>query len=97
MDMTKFKSREDAGFVAVSDQLWLWTNEIEESATQSRPAVPSTDTDIADVRATRIRRFGTADDTSSERVSVFSSAIDSGGGSVFQGNPSTTGNFTLNM
>ncbi|KAI9736938.1 MAG: hypothetical protein M1835_003291 [Candelina submexicana] len=36
MDMTKFSSANDAGYRAVSGQLWLWVNEIEEELQQNK-------------------------------------------------------------
>lgn len=40
MSMTKFSAADDAGYVRVHDQLWLWTSEIE---TAARKQATSTD------------------------------------------------------
>ncbi|KAI9715747.1 MAG: hypothetical protein M1812_005745 [Candelaria pacifica] len=36
MEMTKFSNAKDAGYQAVSDQLWLWVNDIESELEQSK-------------------------------------------------------------
>jgi len=93
MDMTKFKDKDDPEFQAVSGQLWIWTNEIEESAESMTDGAP----DIDSLRTARDKRFGTMKDIRREGDSVFASQINSGRGNVFQGNPSAEGDFTLNM
>jgi len=44
MDITRYSDPQDAGYRAVSDQLWLWVNdietEIEEDEKRGRPPKP---------------------------------------------------------
>jgi hypothetical protein len=42
MGMTKFGSNRDPGYVAVSQQLWLWIYTLEESKAQAQVASVST-------------------------------------------------------
>jgi len=84
MDMTKFSSAKDAGYVAVSDQLWLWADTLKKTETQF----------MEEIREGRNKKFGTMQDVGS---SVYSGSVNSGGGLVFQGNQSAGRDFNVNQ
>ena len=84
MDMTKFGSAKDAGYVAVSDQLWLWANTLKKTEAQCRE----------ETRERSNKEFGTKQDIGS---AVYSGSVNSGGGPVFQGNQSAGRDFNVNQ
>lgn len=58
MEMARFHGAQDPGYVAVSSQLWLWCNAIQES----RPSVET-------IREKRNRRFGELHDVAPTVIS----------------------------
>jgi len=97
MGMTKFRDEHDPGFVAVSSQLWLWTNEIEETNQSVRWETLTQDLDAIEARTVYGKTFRTIQGIKGGEAQVFASNIETGGGSVFQGNASAQGDFSLNM
>ncbi|KAI9697680.1 MAG: hypothetical protein M1836_004630 [Candelina mexicana] len=78
MDMTKFSSADDAGYRAVSDQLWLWVNEIEDEFRQNKEKLSKDRKPIPeDIRQGRERMMQEA---SSAGI------ISTGSGATFSGN-----------
>ncbi|KAI9781584.1 MAG: hypothetical protein M1835_004275 [Candelina submexicana] len=78
MDMSKFSGANDAGYRAVSDQLWLWVNEIEDELRQNKEKLSKDRKSIQeDIRQGRERMMQEA---SSAGI------ISTGSGATFSGN-----------
>lgn len=86
--MTKFSGAKDAGYVSISDQLWLWVNTVQNAADAQANAASALEVSAEEVRGVRNRRF---QDISNE--SHYSGSVYSGGGPVFQGNQSAGRDF----
>jgi protein SERAC1 len=95
MQMTKFSGTKDAGYVSVSDQLWLWVDTLQKEANAQAEAGSGLQMPAEEVRERRNRRFGTMQDVVSE--SQYSGSVNAGGGPVFQGNLSAGRDFNVNM
>ena len=91
MDMTRFSGPNDPGYQAVSGELWVWANEIEEHIAskklQAQPnkieQLPNSD----DIREKRGKKFATIADITGGGGSspVYSGNFNSGGGPIFAG------------
>ena len=66
MQMTKFGSSRDSGYVSVSSQLWLWADAIEKAQAEAR-AQAGQQVTVEEVRETRNRRFGTIPDITQQQ------------------------------
>ena len=84
MDIAKFSSAKDAGYIAVSDQLWLWADTLKKK-TEAQC--------IEEIQERRNEKFGTKQNVGS---SVYSGSVNSGGGPVFQGNQFAGRDFNFN-
>ncbi|KAJ9656083.1 hypothetical protein H2201_008655 [Coniosporium apollinis] len=93
MQMTKFSSAKDAGYVAVSDQLWLWVDALQKEAEAQAKAASASQVSPEEIRERRNRRFGTMQDVVSG--SQHFGSVNSGGGPVFQGNQSAGRDFNV--
>ena len=83
-DIARYSNKDDAGYEAISGQLWLWANEIEEEKKARKAISRNPDSEL--LRVKRETRFG---------HNTYSGKVDSGGGSDLQGNQ-IDGNFVLN-
>jgi hypothetical protein len=81
--MTKFTSAQDAGYIAVRDQLWLWIDTIQAEA----------EADVVDIRARRMQKFATIRDTQQQQQHF--GPISNNGGVVFQGNQTSGGDLNF--
>jgi hypothetical protein len=92
MQMTKFGSSQDPGYVSVSSQLWLWVDAIEkvqaEASAQAGPQVTA-----EEVRETRNRRFGTIQDIVQQQNSY--GEVRNRDGIVVQGNQRAERDMTI--
>jgi protein SERAC1 len=95
MQMTRFSSAKDAGYVSVSDQLWLWVDTLQKKADAQAKAGSGSQMLAEEVRERRNRRFGTMQDAVSG--SQYCGSVSAGGGPVFQGNLSAGRDFNVNM
>ena len=94
MQMTKFSSTKDSGYVSVSDQLWLWVDTLQKEADAQADAGSGSQMPAEEVRERRNRRFGTMQDVSG---SQYCGSVNTGGGPVFQGNLSAGRDFNVSM
>jgi hypothetical protein len=107
MDMTKFSSSEDPGYLAVSTELWRWARDLKSSVTPMQPATsnyPATASAQARPAGVEQHPQGRALLTESEdRVYQGGNLIQgqniTGTGKVFQGNNlrSDSGDMTFNF
>ena len=93
--MTRFSSVKDAGYVSVSDQLWLWVDTLQKEADAQAKAGSGLQMPAEEVREGCNRRFGTTQDVVSG--SQYCGSVNAGGGPVFQGNLSAGRDFNVNM
>jgi protein SERAC1 len=94
MQMARFSGTKDAGYVSVSDQLWLWVDTLQKEADAQAKADSGLQIPAEEVRERRNRRFGTMQDVVSG--SQYSGSVNTGGGPVFQGNLSAGRDFNVN-
>ncbi len=85
MGMTKFADAGDAGYQAVSNQLWNWVADIE----SSQPRIS-----LDEMRQRRERRFATMADVQGPSA-VYGGSIDTGGGHVIQGDVNSNRDFYM--
>jgi hypothetical protein len=85
MDMVRYASKSDPGYIAVSDQLWIWVDEITQSSASSLPP-------LDEIRQARQAMFG--GDQGDGSQFIVRGSINSGGGSVFVGNQTASGDIT---
>jgi hypothetical protein len=78
MDMVRYASKSDPGYIAVSDQLWIWVDEITQSSASSLPPLD----EIRQARQGDGSQF------------IVRGSINSGGGSVLVGNQTASGDIT---
>jgi hypothetical protein len=95
MQMTRFSGSKDAGYVSVSDQLWLWVDTLQKEADAQAKAGSGLQMPAEEVRERRNRRFGTMQDVVSG--SQYCGSVNAGGGPVFQGNLSAGRDFNVSM
>jgi hypothetical protein len=94
MEMTRFSGANDPGYQAVSGELWLWANEVEEQLAskplQAQPAKSESFPNSDDLREKRGKKFATMADITGESGSspVYSGNFNSGGGPIFAGKQS---------
>jgi protein SERAC1 len=62
MQMARFSGTKDAGYVSVSDQLWLWVDTLQKEADAQAKADSGLQIPAEEVRERRNRRFGTMQD-----------------------------------
>lgn len=92
MDMTKFESVEDPGFVDVSTTLWRWVRDLanETNATSVVSEIPQSRSGRLGIEGGR----STAENAW-RSVNTFSGQNDTGGGRLFQGSIDAQGNVTI--
>jgi len=95
MQMTKFSGTKDAGYVSVSDQLWLWVDTLQKEADAQAKVGSGLQMPAEEVRERRNRRFGTMQDVVSG--SQYCGSVNAGGGPVFQGNLSAGRDLNVSM
>lgn len=84
--MTKFSSAKDPGYIAVSDQVWLWVHTLQKAAEARAKAAAAAQESVEEIRKRRNERFASMQDFASGPQ--YSGAVYSGGGPVFLGNQS---------
>lgn len=95
MQITRFSSSKDAGYVAVSGQLWLWVDALQKQAEAHRKATaPEAPIPIEELRDRRTNRFETTQETGGF---LYPGSTISGGGPVFNGNQNVGRDFNLSM
>lgn len=92
MGMTKFATAGDAGYQAVSSQLWNWIDDIESSQQGSATSEPKIS--LGEIRQKRERKFATMADVL-EPAAVYGGNINTGGGHVIQGDVSSNRDFYM--
>jgi protein SERAC1 len=95
MQMTKFSGVKDAGYVSVSDQLWLWVDTLQKEADAQAKVGSGLQMSAEEVREKRYSRFGPMQDVVSG--THYFGSVNTGGGPVFQGNQSAGRDFNVNM
>jgi protein SERAC1 len=93
--MTQFSGTKDAGYVSVSDQLWLWVDTLQKEADAQAKAGSESQIPAEEIRERRNRRFGTMQGVVSG--SQYFGSVNAGGGPVFQGNLSAGRDFNVSM
>jgi hypothetical protein len=93
--MTRFSSAKDAGYVSVSDQLWLWVDTLQQEADAQAKAGSELQVSAEEIREKRNGRFGTMQDVVGG--TQYCGSVNSGGGPVFQGNQSAGRDFNVNI
>lgn len=86
--MTKFSSARDAGYISVSNQLWLWVETIQKEADAQVNAASHAQASAQEIRERRIKMFDPSG-------SQYFGSVNSGGGPVFQGDHSFVGHLTF--
>src|SRR5580704_14496810 len=92
MQMTRFSDAKDAGYVAVSDQLWLWIDNLQREAEAKAKADPTSQLSIEEIRDRRNRRFGTIQDIDGPQIQ----SVSSRGGPIFLGSQNAGRDFNVN-
>jgi hypothetical protein len=95
MQMTKFSGTKDAGYVSVSDQLWLWVDTLQKEADAQAKAGSGSQMPAEEVRGKRDRKFGTTQDVVSG--SYYCGSVNVGGGPISQGNLSAGRDFNVSL
>lgn len=92
--MTKFSSSKDPGYVAVSDQLWLWVDALQkQSEAHAKVTAPDWRIPLEELRDKR-KRLETTQETGGFQYAGYTF---SGGGPVFNGNQNVGRDFNFNM
>jgi hypothetical protein len=95
MQMTRLSGIKDAGYIGVSDQLWLWVDTLQKEANAQAKAGSGLQMPAEEVQEWRNRRFGTMQDVVSG--SQYCGSVNAGGGPVFQGNLTAGRDFNVSM
>ena len=77
--MTRLSGIKDAGYIGVSDQLWLWVDTLQKEANAQAKAGSGLQMPAEEVQERRNRRFGTMQDVVSG--SQYCGSVNAGGGS----------------
>jgi hypothetical protein len=107
MDMTKFSSSEDPGYLAVSTELWRWARDLKSSVTPMQPAT-SIDPAAANAQARPVGAeqhpqeralLSESEDRVYQGGNLIQGQNITGTGKVFQGNNlrSDSGDMTFNF
>ena len=99
MDMTKFESTEDPGFVDVSTTLWRWARDIAKE-TNASSVVPEVSQSQLEMPQSRSKPLAIEDGRSHgehewRSVNTFGGQNNTGGGRVFQGSIDARGDVSI--
>lgn len=90
--MTKYIGPKDPGYVRVSNQLWLWVDTLQQQIVDSAAANWQPESSGSEAAGRRNQRLAIMQDMGSVSYSGY---INSGGGSVFQGNQTAGRDFNF--
>lgn len=99
MDMTKFESVEDPGFMDVSTTLWRWVRDLAKQTNvtsvvsetpQSQSEIPQSQSGLLEIKGGRA-----PGENAWRSVNTFSGHNNTGGGRVFQGSIDAQGDVTI--